>query len=100
MYKHIILLKFSNSLTQSQCFKLLEELGQLQRVIPEILSYQYGLNDPDNPHHQGFRYAFVMTFASKSERQHYQSNFYHQDYINKKFNQYIDNAIIFDMDCE
>lgn len=100
MYKHIILFKFSDTLTQSQCLQLLEGLGQLQRVIPEMLSYAYGVNDTDNTQHQGFNYAFVMTFACKSARQYYQANRFHQDYIKQKINPYIKDAIVFDMNSE
>lgn len=100
MYNHIILFKFSVGLTQGQCFQLLDDLGKLQLKIPEILTYHYGINDSDNPHHQGFAYAFIMTFHGKAERQRYQDNPYHLDYINRHLNHNIEDAIVFDMNCE
>ncbi len=100
MFKHIILFRFSDALTQPQCLELMADLGKLQQVIPEIIHYEYGINDFDNTHNKGFEYAFVMTFSDKSARQRYQNNHHHQDYISQKLNHYIEDVIVFDFSSE
>ncbi|WP_350306631.1 Dabb family protein [Photorhabdus viridis] len=97
MYKHIILFKFSASLSTTDALDLLRQLGELKTKIPEIKKYSYGLNDCDNLNNQGYQYAFVMEFDSKQDRDAYQINTHHQAFINEKLNSVISEAIVFDM---
>lgn len=97
MYKHIILFKFSASLSTTDALDLLRQLGELKAKIPEIKKYSYGLNDSDNLNNHGYQYAFVMEFDSKQDRDAYQINPHHQAFINEKLNSVISEAIVFDM---
>ena len=97
MYKHIILFKFRASLSAADALDLLRQLGELQVKIPEIKRYSYGFNDSDNFNNCGYQYACVMEFDSKQDRDAYQNNKHHQEFINKELNSVISDAIVFDM---
>ncbi|EKP0303155.1 Dabb family protein [Aeromonas veronii] len=97
MYKHIILFKFNASVSKMQALGLLQQLGELKHRIPEIKKYSYGMNDRDNVNNSGFESAFVMEFSSKNDRDAYQINDYHQEFINEKLSPVISEAIVFDM---
>jgi hypothetical protein len=99
MYKHIILFKFSSSLSERFCLDLLDTLGQLQSAIPQIKGHHYSKNDPDNPHNQHFDYAFVMSFANKRDRYIYQNHASHQAFIQNQLEPVIEDAIVFDLDA-
>ncbi|BEM28970.1 hypothetical protein SME05J_25400 [Serratia marcescens] len=97
MYKHIILFKFNEFISKANALELLHQLGEFKNRIPYIKKYSYGMNDGDNGGNSGFEFAFVMEFSSKQDRDAYQINHHHQNFINEALNSAISEAIVFDM---
>jgi hypothetical protein len=96
MYFHVILLRFAPAVTLQQADDAMRALGDLRRRIPEIQSYRYGRNDPDNPHHREFTHAFVMGFAGRTERDAYQQHPAHLDFISTHLEPMLADSLVFD----
>ena len=95
-YKHIIMFKFKAHISDRNAEELLKGIGQLQMKIPEIRGFEYGRNNRDNVHNNGYQYAFVMSFNSKYDRDRYQNNSHHKRYIKHILEPAIVDAIVFD----
>lgn len=98
MFSHIILFKFTPETGHSRAMALLAELGSLIKIIPQIHAFRFGCNDSDNPHHQGYNYAFVMDFLSKQDRYLYQQHPAHLEFIATQLEPAIADALVFDME--
>jgi hypothetical protein len=90
MYFHVILLRFAPAVPLQQAD------DAMRARIPEIRSYHYGRNDPDNPHHRGFTHAFVMGFAGRAERDAYQQHPAHLDFISTHLEPMLEDSLVFD----
>lgn len=100
MYKHIILFNFMDSVPEVTALQLLNELGQLREVIPQIKAYCYGKNDRHNRHNKEYQYAFVMTFSTREDRYIYQNHPAHIALVENRVSPVVSDAIVFDLeDC-
>lgn len=100
MYNHIILFKFNDDIDDDGCRTLLQGIRDLHNLIPEIRESHIGINDDENPHNKDYHYALIMRFDNRRDRYAYQANPHHQHYIQHHLDQYIADAIVFDMICD
>lgn len=69
--KHLVLLPFKSSLTKKEIEQVMLALADLQKAIPQILSFSWKENNsPENLHH-GYLHAFFIEFATEADRKIY-----------------------------
>src|SRR5579871_4225564 len=66
--KHIVLLPFKSSLSKHEIETIMLSLGELQKTIPQILSFSCGENNSPENLHQGYLHGFIMEFKNESDR--------------------------------
>lgn len=82
MIRHIVLLPFKQSLSDTQCLAILKKLGELKEHIPQIHSFSYGKNNSQEQLDRGYTFGFVMEFLNEEDRQIYLDHPLHIDYAN------------------
>lgn len=84
MIKHIVLLPFKDEFNDGECLALLEGLGALIEVIPEIKSFSCGKNNSPEHLDRGYLFGFVMEFLTAEDRDSYLNHPAHIDYATNK----------------
>ena len=69
--KHIVLLPFKQSLSTSEINNVMTSIAALQDVIPEVLSFSWGINNSPEKLHQGLQHGFIMEFKNDVDRKTY-----------------------------
>jgi hypothetical protein len=82
--KHIVIFKFTESTTQAQIDAFTQEFTSLKSRIPEIMTFDYGVNtSPENLNH-GYNHIYLLTFANNAARDAY---LIHPEHV--KFTEYV-----------
>lgn len=71
MINHIVLLAFKKELSEDEINFILNEMGNLSYVIPEIKSFTSGCNCSPEELHKNFTHAFIMQFENTQARDKY-----------------------------
>jgi len=66
--RHVVLFKFKEDTTKEQLKEFENAFGALKNKIPEILSYEWGLNNSPEGLEKGFTHCFFLTFKSEEDR--------------------------------
>lgn len=66
--RHVVLFKFKEG-TAAEKIKIVEEaFNALPSKIPQIISYEWGLNNSPEGLDKGFTHCYFLTFASEADR--------------------------------
>jgi len=76
MYIHMFAFRFKPGVTEEQKDRVVTEIRNLKREIPEVLESWVGRND--SPRGQGYELGGVMKFADKSACETYGAHPFHQ----------------------
>jgi hypothetical protein len=90
--RHIVLLKLKD---RSKADDLFRALGELQKLIPAMLDYSYGVNSSPEGLAQGYEHAFVMVFADAAARNLYLDHPEHEK-VKQQFLPYVESIVVFD----
>ena len=71
MIKHIVLLTFKLNMTEDEINAVLEQLGNLRKIIPSIKSFSFGKNCSPEGLNKGYNHAFIMEFDDIEGRDTY-----------------------------
>jgi hypothetical protein len=66
--RHVVLFKFKDGTTQENIQEVLEAFSALPSKIPQIHSYEWGLNNSPEGLEKGFTHCFFLTFKSEADR--------------------------------
>lgn len=69
--RHVVLFRFSDSTTAAELGMIEEAFSGLPAQIPEIQSFEWGLNNSPEGLDKGFTHAYLLTFASERDRAAY-----------------------------
>lgn len=79
MITHIVLVKPKQTVSQQQIDEALQQIQDLQKKIPEILSLQIGANlNREVARNQEYTHGFVMQFANEDYLRLYAEHPLHQ----------------------
>lgn len=82
LLRHVVLFKFKAETSAQEIQILHEAFCALPDKIPEIHSFEWGLNKSPENFHQGFTHCYLVTFQSEAERdQGYTPNPDHQAFV-------------------
>ena len=68
---HMVSFKFKEAATKEDIKKVETAFADLQKKIPQIVSYETGVNNSPEGLDKGFTHGFVLTFHSGQDRDDY-----------------------------
>jgi len=93
--RHVVLFKFKEGTSTAAIKKVEDAFSELPSKIPQIMSYEWGLNNSPEGLEKGFTHCFFLTFKSEKDRAIYLP---HPDH--KAFGQilspYLDDVLVVD----
>ncbi len=69
--RHVVLFKFKEGTSIENIKKVEEVFSELPSKIPQIASYEWGLNNSPEGLEKGFTHCFLLTFKSEKDRAAY-----------------------------
>lgn len=66
--RHVVLFKFKDEAPENEMAKIHQSFQDLQRAIPEIRDFEWGMNDSPENFHQDFTHCYFITFDSEYDR--------------------------------
>lgn len=66
--RHVVLLKFKEGTSSAQIEEIQQAFAALQGKIPQIQSYEWGLNNSPENLNKDFTHCFLLTFKSEEDR--------------------------------
>jgi len=79
--RHVVVFKFKDEATPEQIKAIEDHFGRLQDDIPEIVDYEWGINNSPEGHDQGFTHVFLVTFKDGAGREVYLPHPAHQKFV-------------------
>lgn len=79
--RHVVLFKFKEGTTKDQLHQYETAFGALKNKIPEIVSFEWGLNNSPEGLEKGFTHCFFVTFSSEEDREIYLPHPDHQAFV-------------------
>ncbi|MCA9031897.1 MAG: Dabb family protein [Planctomycetaceae bacterium] len=69
--RHAVFFKFKDDVPQEQIDEVVQAFRDLPNKIPEIIGFQWGVNNSPEGFDAGFTHAFLLTFADEAGRAAY-----------------------------
>ena len=95
MIRHILLIKFIETVTDAQLASLQSRFEAIPDNIDGVVSVEWGLNDSPENLNQGFTHSVFMTFENHQARLHYLPHPEHES-LKMMFVPLIKDIIVFD----
>jgi hypothetical protein len=95
MIRHILLIKFKNSVKPFDIDKLRVVFESMPNKIEAVISVEWGVNDSPEHKNKGYTHSVFMTFTSEEGRQQYLPHPEHLALINL-FSPLLEDIVVFD----
>lgn len=69
--RHVVLFKFKDNVSAAKIKEIEEAFSALPSKIPQIASYEWGLNNSPEGLEKGFTHCYLLTFKSEADRATY-----------------------------
>lgn len=69
--RHIVLLKFKETATQADIYKVEQTFAKLPSQIEQIKEFEWGLNNSPENLNKGYTHGFFLTFDNEKDRDLY-----------------------------
>ncbi|WP_019668483.1 Dabb family protein [Eudoraea adriatica] len=79
--RHVVLFKFKEEASAEQLKSFEKAFGDLAEKIPEILDFEWGLNNSPEGLDKGFTHCFFVSFKSEEDRAIYLPHPDHQAFV-------------------
>lgn len=66
--RHVVLFKFKEGISPAKVMEIEAAFTALPSKIPQIISYEWGLNNSPEGLEKGFTHCFFLTFKSEEDR--------------------------------
>ena len=76
--RHVVCFKFKPEATEAQIASLIAAFEELQNEIPQIKSFEWGLNNSPEGYDKGMTHIFQLTFQNEEGRDIYLPHPAHQ----------------------
>ncbi len=74
LLRHVVLFKFKDSSSPEDVKKVAEAFANLYGKVPQIKSFEWGINNSPEKFNEGFTHCFVLTFSAEKDLANYQLN--------------------------
>jgi hypothetical protein len=71
LLRHVVAFRFTPDATADQIAQVTDAFRALRHSIPEIRSFEHGINNSPEGKHQGFTHVYVLTFDDAAARDRY-----------------------------
>jgi hypothetical protein len=69
--RHVVAFKFKDTAGKEEIKKVETAFRDLKKKIPQIVSYEWGINNSPEKHNKGCTHGFILTFHSEKDRDEY-----------------------------
>lgn len=95
LLRHVVLFKFSEAANKGTVTKIEEAFVALQEQIPEIHSFEWGINNSPEGLDKGLTHCFFLTFLSEADREIYLPHPEHKKFV-ELIGPYIEDVTVVD----
>ncbi|MCA9073473.1 MAG: Dabb family protein [Planctomycetaceae bacterium] len=81
LLRHVVLLKFQDSVSDEKITEVAEAFSELPKKIEEIHDFEWGLENSPESLSKGFTHCFLVTFKSEEDREAYLPHAAHQEFV-------------------
>lgn len=74
LLRHVVIFKFKDSSSPEDVKKVAEAFANLYGKVPQIKSFEWGINNSPEKFNEGFTHCFVLTFSAEKDLADYQLN--------------------------
>ncbi|MBC7382711.1 MAG: Dabb family protein [Bacteroidia bacterium] len=74
LLRHVVIFKFKDSSAPEDVKKVAEAFANLYGKVPQIKSFEWGINNSPEKFNEGFTHCFVLTFSAEKDLADYQLN--------------------------
>lgn len=93
--RHVVLFKFKENTSANELTKIEESFKALATKIPEILDFEWGLNNSPEGLDKGFTHCFLVTFKNEDGRSVYLPHPDHKAFVDLA-SPYIEDVLVID----
>ncbi len=93
--RHVVLFKFKEGTSTAAIKKVEDAFSELPSKIPQIMSYEWGLNNSPEGLEKGFTHCFFLTFKSEKDRAIYLPHPDHKAF-GETLSPYLDDVLVVD----
>jgi len=93
--RHVVLFKFKEGTSSQDIKKVEDAFSALPSKIPQIMSYEWGLNNSPEGLEKGFTHCFFLTFNSEEDRAVYLPHPYHKAF-GQILSPFLDDVLVID----
>jgi len=80
LLRHVVIFKFKDTSSATDVQKVADTFADLKKQIPQIVDFEWGINNSKENLDQGFTHCFVLTFKSEQDAAVYQENPAHRNF--------------------
>ncbi len=93
--RHIVLLKFKETATQADIYKVEQAFAELPSLIEQIKEFEWGLNNSPENLNKGYTHGFLLTFDNEKDRDLYLPHPDHKAFV-KVLEPILDDVLVVD----
>lgn len=93
--RHVVLFGFREDASSEDVKKVEEAFSALPSKIPQIIGYEWGINNSPEGLNDGLTHCFLVTFKSEEDRAIYLPHPAHQDFV-KVLQPHLEKAVVVD----
>ena len=93
--RHVVLFKFKEGTAPDDIVKVEESFAALPAKIPQINSFEWGINNSPEGLDKGFTHCFFVTFASEEDRAIYLPHSDHKAFV-ELLGPHLDDVLVVD----
>ena len=93
--RHLVLLKFKETATQADKYKVEQAFSELPSLIEQIKEFEWGLNNSPENLNKGYTHGFLITFDNETDRDLYLPHPDHKAFV-KVLEPILDDVLVVD----
>ena len=93
--RHLVLLKFKETATQADIYKVEQAFAELPSLIEQIKEFEWGLNNSPENLNKGYTHGFLLTFDNETDRDLYLPHPDHKAFV-KVLEPILDDVLVVD----
>jgi hypothetical protein len=95
LLRHVVLFKFKDSSSAEDIQRVVDAFRKLPEAIPQIASFEYGVNNSPENLNDGFTHSFLVTFRSAADRDAYLPHEAHRAFV-EVLKPHLDRVLVID----
>ncbi len=80
LLRHVVIFKFNDSSSAADVEKVAKTFATLHGKVPQVVAFEWGINNSPEHYNQGFTHCFILSFKSEKDLADYQLHQAHIDF--------------------